>query len=66
MKNENGKRFLNSAPQQELDKFLGILQRNELDGTSIPIESILPFNIDPKLVFQLRKALIDYQVIAES
>ena len=31
MKNENGKRFLNSAPQQELDKFLGILQQMLLD-----------------------------------
>jgi hypothetical protein len=55
-----------NAPQQKVDKFLGVLQRNERDGTTIPLELILPFDIDPELVLQLRKALDDYQVIAEA
>ena len=66
MKNKKQTSNKDQTQLQRLNDFLGTLQRNQLDGTTILLESIFPFNVDPELINHLRNSLVENQTVAEA
>jgi hypothetical protein len=66
MKNEKQTPNENHVHLQRVNDYLGSLQRNQLDGTTIPLKSHFPLDIDPELIQHLKQSLVETHIIAES